>query len=130
MFGHCGGIAGCVVEGSSGSCQAIRVNPTAQALRLDDSRLKRHLAATSGQAEPRDPVHAAPTFVELLGCAAGTITNCSVELESGHGGKLHLELKAIATTISGPAATGWPGGGSSIGGLGWRSIHDLSQPAS
>jgi hypothetical protein len=74
------------------------LNPTAQALGLDYNRLKKHMAAAPGQAKQRNQVHPAPAFVELVGCATGTITNCSVEMESGQGGKLRLELKAIATT--------------------------------
>ena len=41
---------------------------------------------------------AAPAFVELLTASTGTATSCVVEVESAHGGKLRLELKAIGTS--------------------------------
>lgn len=73
------------------------VNVAAQELRLDYSKLKRQMEE-HGRPKRRKKEAATPAFVELLGCAPGTITNCSVEMESGQGGKLRLELKAIATT--------------------------------
>jgi hypothetical protein len=36
--------------------------------------------------------------VELLTPLSAAVTNCSVEVESVQGGKLRLELKAVATT--------------------------------
>ena len=41
---------------------------------------------------------AAPAFVELLTASTGTTTSCVVEVESANGGKLRLDLKAIATS--------------------------------
>jgi hypothetical protein len=41
---------------------------------------------------------AAPAFVELLTASTGTATSCVVEVESVSGGKLRLDLKAIATS--------------------------------
>jgi hypothetical protein len=43
-------------------------------------------------------VNAIPTFVELLASGSGAATSCLVEVESPRGGKLRLELKAIATS--------------------------------
>ena len=42
-------------------------------------------------------VPTAPAFVELLAETATSATSCLVEVESPKGGKLRLELKAIAT---------------------------------
>jgi hypothetical protein len=72
------------------------LNPTAQALRLDYSRLKQHMAATLGEVRQRKQAHPAPAFVELIGPTAGA-TDCYIELESERGIKLRLELKGIAT---------------------------------
>jgi hypothetical protein len=36
--------------------------------------------------------------VELLAASTGTATSCVVEVESARGGKLRLDLKAIATS--------------------------------
>jgi len=41
---------------------------------------------------------AVPTFVELLGASTATATSCVMEVESPSGGKLRLDLKAIATS--------------------------------
>jgi|SRR5215831_9921289 len=41
---------------------------------------------------------AAPAFVELLAASTATATSCVVEVESASGGKLRLDLKAIATS--------------------------------
>ena len=38
----------------------------------------------------------APAFVELLTASTATATSCVVEVESRSGGKLRLDLKAIA----------------------------------
>jgi hypothetical protein len=37
-------------------------------------------------------------FVELLTPATQVAASCTIEVESQHGGKLRLELKAIATS--------------------------------
>jgi hypothetical protein len=42
--------------------------------------------------------NAAPAFVELLAANTATATSCVVEVESASGGKLRLDLKAIATS--------------------------------
>ena len=41
---------------------------------------------------------APPTFMEFVAPGAKAVTNCTVEVESTQGGKLRLELKAVATT--------------------------------
>ena len=43
----------------------------------------------------RDRINA-PAFVELLAASTATATSCVVEVESRSGGKLRLDLKAIA----------------------------------
>jgi hypothetical protein len=70
------------------------VHPTARALRLDYTGLRRRVEKRAAQKST--PAEAA-AFVELVGPAAGTWTNCSVEVESAQGGKLRLDLKAVAT---------------------------------
>ena len=71
------------------------VHATARALRLDYGGLRRRVEQRS-QAKST-PVEAT-TFVELVGPVAGNLTSCSVEVESAQGGKLRLELKAVATS--------------------------------
>lgn len=41
---------------------------------------------------------APPTFMEFVAPGAKALTNCTVEVESAHGGKLRLELEVVATT--------------------------------
>ena len=45
----------------------------------------------------RDGINA-PAFVELLAASTATATSCVVEVESRSGGKLRLDLKAIAAS--------------------------------
>jgi hypothetical protein len=71
------------------------VHATARALRLDYSGLKRRVEQRS---QPKSTPVEATTFVELIGPVAGNLTSCSVEVESAQGGKLRLELKAVATS--------------------------------
>ena len=73
------------------------LNPTAQALRLDYNRLKKHMAARREQAKPKKRTHPASAFVELIGPTAGAATDCHIEVESERGVKVRLELKGIAT---------------------------------
>ena len=49
----------------------------------------------SSRRHGRDRI-AAPAFVELLAASTATATSCVVEVESRSGGKLRLDLKAIA----------------------------------
>ena len=73
------------------------INPTARALRLDYAGLKRRVQ--SDHWPKRKRIAAAPaTFMEFVAPGAKAVTNCTVEVESAQGGKLRLELKAVATT--------------------------------
>jgi hypothetical protein len=73
------------------------VNPTARALRLDYTGLRKRVE-NWGQPKPKKGAVPQPAFLELLPPVSGAVTNCSVEVESVQGGKLRLELKAVATT--------------------------------
>jgi hypothetical protein len=82
------------------------ITATARVLGVDRPSLQKW----TDRLEPRDAsksprrqrrVHresAAPTFVELLAASTATATSCVVEVESVSGGKLRLDLKAIATS--------------------------------
>jgi hypothetical protein len=73
------------------------LNPTARALRLDYNGLKKRMEVPNRQKRHRrEP--AAATFVELVRPVSGGVTNCSVEVESGHGAKLRLDLKGVVIT--------------------------------
>jgi hypothetical protein len=73
------------------------LNPTARALRLDYNGLKKRMEVPDRSKRHRKGT-AAPAFVELVGPVPGGVTNCSVEVESGQGAKLRLDLKGVATT--------------------------------
>src|SRR3954453_16825079 len=73
------------------------VNPTARALRLDYTGLRKRVE-NRDRPKPKTRAAPPPAFVELLTPVSGAVTNCSVEVESVQGGKLRLELKAVATT--------------------------------
>jgi hypothetical protein len=83
------------------------ITATARVLGVDRPSLQKW----TDRLEPRDsakspkPVRrhrreagAAPAFVELLAASTATATSCVVEVESASGGKLRLDLKAIATS--------------------------------
>jgi hypothetical protein len=74
------------------------LNPTAQALRLDYNRLKKHMAAVPGSIKQRKQVAPAPGFEELIGAVPQVTTDCRIEVESDRGAKLRLELKGLATS--------------------------------
>lgn len=81
------------------------INATARALAVDKpslrkwaDRLQQVPAPKRRKSQPKRGSTSAPAFVELLASASGGVTNCLVEVESPQGGKLRLELKAIATT--------------------------------
>jgi hypothetical protein len=63
-------------------------------------RLKPRVASKSPKSPRRHPLggSAEPAFVELLAASTGTATSCVVEVESASGGKLRLDLKAVATS--------------------------------
>jgi hypothetical protein len=73
------------------------VNPTARALRLDYTGLRKRVEKQDRPKQKRE-VAAAPTFMEFVAPGAKAVTNCTVEVESVQGGKLRLELEAVATT--------------------------------
>jgi hypothetical protein len=73
------------------------VNPTARALRLDYTGLRKRVEK-QGRHKRKREVAAPPTFMEFIAPGAKAVTNCTVEVESAQGGKLRLELKAVATT--------------------------------
>jgi hypothetical protein len=73
------------------------VNVVAHELHLDYSKLKREMGKQDRPKVSRKRIPP-PTFVELIGAAPEGMTSCLVEMESAQGGKLRLDLKAIATT--------------------------------
>jgi hypothetical protein len=62
----------------------------AHPLRLDYTRLKQRLEGVPSR--PRTP--AKPAFVELIGNGATTLSECVIEFESPHGGKMRIQWKA------------------------------------
>ena len=72
------------------------LNATARALRLDYNGLKKRMEMPDRPKRHRKA--AVPAFVELVGPAPGGVTDCSVEVESGQGAKLRLDLKGVAIT--------------------------------
>ena len=70
------------------------LNPTAQALRLDYNRPKKHMTAKADPGKRKKGMGARPEFVELIGPAPGATTDCHMEVESSRGGKVRIELKA------------------------------------
>ncbi len=73
------------------------LNPTAQALRLDYTGLRKRMEAHD-PAKPKGKAAPVSAFVELVGPVAVVMTSCNVEVESAQGSKLRLELKAVATS--------------------------------
>jgi hypothetical protein len=73
------------------------VNRIARVLRLEYGGLRKR---AEHQARPKDKSKKVepPSFLEFIAPGAKPVTNCTVEVESAQGGKLRLELKAIATT--------------------------------
>jgi hypothetical protein len=73
------------------------VNRTAPALRLEYGGLRKRVenqARPRAKSKKKEPA----SFLEFIAPGAKPVNNCTVEVESAHGGKLRLELKAIATT--------------------------------
>jgi hypothetical protein len=77
--------------------QRYGVHPTARTLRPDYTALKRRLETRHPRRAKRKVV-APPNFMEFVAPGAKAVTNCTIEVESAQGGKLRLELKAVATT--------------------------------
>jgi hypothetical protein len=81
------------------------IDVTAQALDVDKPSLRKWTDRLQPRRQPRprrsppkQRANAMPSFVELLATGSSTATSCLVEVESPRGGKLRLELKAIATS--------------------------------
>jgi hypothetical protein len=72
------------------------VNRTAHVLRLEYGGLRKRVES---QARPQanSKRKEAASFLEFIAPGVKPVSNCTVEVESAHGGKLRLELKAIAT---------------------------------
>ena len=73
------------------------VNPTARALRLEYGGLRKRVE-NRGQAKRSCAPSTPPSFMEFVAPGAKAVTSCTVEVESAQGGKLRLELKAVATS--------------------------------
>jgi hypothetical protein len=78
---------------------------TARALDVDKpslrkwaERLRPQRQSRPRRSPPKRRLNAMPAFVELLASGSSGATSCLVEVESPRGGKLRLELKAIATS--------------------------------
>jgi hypothetical protein len=63
---------------------------TAQVLRLDYSKLKRHIRVTAPARKPT--LAPPPAFVELIAPASGRTCECTVEVE-GPRGRMRIEWK-------------------------------------
>jgi hypothetical protein len=79
-----------------GLAKRYGLNPTARALRLDYTGLRKRMDARD-HAKPKGKEPSASAFVELVGPVTGPLTSCSVEVESLQGSKLRFELKNIGT---------------------------------
>lgn len=73
------------------------VNRAAPVLRLEYGGLRKR-AENQLQLRAKTQKPETAGFLEFLAPGAKPVTNCTVEVESARGGKLRLELKAIATT--------------------------------
>jgi hypothetical protein len=81
------------------------IDATARSLDVDKPSLRKWAERLQPRRQPRPRrslpkrrANAMPAFVELLASGSCTATSCLVEVESPRGGKLRLELKAIATS--------------------------------
>jgi hypothetical protein len=73
--------------------------PTAKALRLDYSRLKRRVR---GEEEDEK----SDAFVELIPQGA-MLYSCTVEMEDGRGARMRVELKGAAADVTALSRTFW-----------------------
>ena len=67
-------------------------------LRKWSGRLRPNASGKGGKLQPQRKASTAPAFMELLAASTATTTSCVVEVESRSGGKLRLDLKAIAAS--------------------------------
>ena len=74
------------------------VNPTARALRLDYTGLRKRVENPGRPKRKRMTTDTPTTFMEFVAPGAKAVTNCTVEVESAQGSRLRLELKGVATT--------------------------------
>jgi hypothetical protein len=73
--------------------------PTAKALHLDHSRLKRHVGNDEEDEESR-------AFVELIP-QGGMLYSCTVEMEDGRGARMRVELKGATVDVTALSRTFW-----------------------
>jgi hypothetical protein len=73
--------------------------PTARALHLAHSRLKRHVR--NGEEDQKSGA-----FVELIPQGA-MLYSCSVEMEDGRGARMRVELKGAAVDVTALSRTFW-----------------------
>ena len=73
--------------------------PTARALHLDHSRLKRRVR--NGEDDEKNGA-----FVELIAEGA-TLCGCTVEMEDGRGARMRIELKGAAADVTALSRTFW-----------------------
>lgn len=69
------------------------VYPTARALGLEYNKLKR-LSRSAGRPQKALP---SPAFVELIAAQPAVVSECRIELEGPRGGRLKIELPAVAS---------------------------------
>jgi hypothetical protein len=72
------------------------ISRTAIALRVNSSRLKRHLERRAAAVSDESETNAAAGFVELTPFASGGSCECLLELEDVGGAKMRVQLKGIA----------------------------------
>ena len=73
--------------------------PTAKALRLDHSRLKRRVGNDEGDEK-------SGAFVELIPQGA-MLCGCTVEMEDGRGARMRIELKGAAADVTALSRIFW-----------------------
>jgi hypothetical protein len=73
--------------------------PTAKALHLDHSGLKRRVWNQEEEAKSR-------AFVELIP-QGGMLYSCAVEMEDGRGARMRVELKGAAVDVTALSRTFW-----------------------
>jgi hypothetical protein len=66
------------------------LNPTAKALRLDYTALKRRVSGAWNHPGK-------PAFVELAGAETAKLDECVIEFEASNGAKMRIQWKAAAT---------------------------------
>jgi hypothetical protein len=72
--------------------------PTARALHLDHSQLKRRVQ--NGEKEVKSGA-----FIEVI--PQGVICACTIEMEDGHGARMRIELKGAAADAAALSRTFW-----------------------